>query len=205
VSTKDLSRTVLEAGRHRLYKFRRRYSHGVARAHQRAWLARLDDVRSAEHRPYVAHVFAPDKLRPAERWLASRVGRPWTDVRAEMFARFDTRTTAGRHIVFDHLLRDVAEHEVPRGRRPRYVVDDDGVLRRARPPAVASRRAHLTWLGARRVVTASGRGSWWARRDRDGWYAYRRLDADDERRIAALDPLLRAASTVDARAVRWRT
>ena len=77
------------------------------------------------------------------RWLHSNCGRPWNEVKSEVFQKFDTRTTAGRHITYDHLLKSV--EEVPDFRYGRYrygpddwttsyykndfYVDEEGVLR----------------------------------------------------------------------------
>ncbi|MEP7051801.1 MAG: hypothetical protein ABJB12_15665 [Pseudomonadota bacterium] len=104
-----------------------------------------------------------DKLGPARRWLASQVGRSWNKVRSELFDRFDIRTTAGRHIVFDHLLNDVAID----GHSERYWVphwvDAHGVLRMTREsrsrggwsrpaPLPEAREIIEAWLAARWVL-----------------------------------------------------
>ena len=111
MSTKDLSRSVMEGGRRRWNAWTRRRSHRVVRAEERAVERRIllgstaADVEDAEAWPRVSRVpreFA-DRLSAPERWLESKVGRSWNQVRSEMLARFDTRTLAGRHIVFDHL------------------------------------------------------------------------------------------------------
>jgi hypothetical protein len=72
-----------------------------------------------------------DKLGPAGRFLSSQVGRPWSKVHSELFARFDTRTTAGRHILFDHVLKTIREG-YGLGARYRFFVDARGILRRAK-------------------------------------------------------------------------
>lgn len=69
-----------------------------------------------------------DKLSPARRWLRAQVGRPWSKVRGELFARFDIRTTPGRHIVFDHMLAWI-EQDSTRRRRSDLWIDDHGLLR----------------------------------------------------------------------------
>lgn len=97
MATKDFSRTVIEGGRARFNCWERRRSHRVVRARERMALAGggdWDGVVIARRTP-VWRAFA-DKLAPAERYLAAQVGRPWSKVRSELFARFDTRTTAGR-------------------------------------------------------------------------------------------------------------
>jgi hypothetical protein len=135
MSTKNLSRTVIEGGRYRPNSWARRSSNGLQRAAERAVLGpltralELDDVTMPK-RKKVRRDFA-DKLGPPKRWLASQVGRPWDRVRAELLAKFDTRTTAGRHIVFDHMLPSVEGRGWPWD-RPDFIVDRRGILRRAR-------------------------------------------------------------------------
>jgi hypothetical protein len=99
-----------------------------------------------------------------------------------VFQTFDTRTTAGRHIVFDHLLPAVTIAEEPRYRysyTPEdpttshsdhdYYVDDDGILQKKRylgrrrysekvPPFDTKRLAN--WLGGR-VVGLVGNKLFW--------------------------------------------
>ena len=111
MSTKNLARTVIEGGRDHYSRFFRRHSNAVerTRTHQ------LERQLCSTLEPEDAY-FPPrepgyrgfsDKLGPAMRWLRSQSGRPWDKVRSELFARFDIRTTAGRHIVFEHLLEEV--------------------------------------------------------------------------------------------------
>ena len=157
MSTKKLSRTVIEGGRHSYNKWERRHTHAEVRAEERDYLKQVmadpdlaDEIDVDEGRP-IPKEFT-DKLRPMYRWLEAQVGRPWSEVRSEVFTKFDTRTTAGRHITFDHLLREVVDtesgfdnrgriadptipldhSEVPpyrwRGAVSDYYVDKDGVL-----------------------------------------------------------------------------
>ena len=155
MSTKRLSKTVIEGGRYERNKFERRNSHVEVRAQERDYLkAVLADPEHAEE--YEIDELQPvyqgfsDKLSPMYRWLDSQIGRPWSEVRSEVFQKFDTRTTAGRHITFDHLLREVVDTEsgfdnhgliidpeIPKesGKLHRYwgladyYVDQDGILR----------------------------------------------------------------------------
>jgi len=114
VSTKRLSRTVIEGGRHNVWE--RRASTADERAQVRNYISRVKsdpehfDEEVEPERQVVYKEFS-DKLNPMERWLAKQVGRVWADVRSEVFEKFDIRTTAGRHITFDHLLRDVVDTE----------------------------------------------------------------------------------------------
>jgi hypothetical protein len=133
MSTKNLARTVIEGGRARYNRFERRHSNAVERTHvhemERA-LCRATEPECAVFEPRkVVYRGFDDKLGPAMRWLRSQVGRPWDKVRGELFARFDTRTTAGRHILFDHLLAEVGPEPVARfSHRPRFGVSKHGLL-----------------------------------------------------------------------------
>lgn len=116
MSTKRLSKTVIEGGRHGYNKWERRHSHAEVRAEERDYLKQVmsdldlaDEVEIGEKRPVMKGF--TDKLSPMYRWLDAQVGRPWSEVRSEVFTKFDTRTTAGRHITFDHLLKEVVDTE----------------------------------------------------------------------------------------------
>jgi len=112
-------------------------------------------MRDERHEPVRAHVYKgfSDKLSPAERWLDHQVGRPWDAVRSELFARFDARTVAGRHVLYGHILEWV-EGRWYHARK--YEVDAGGVLRRLPRRARTRRHAcrHVSgdaWVGERRV------------------------------------------------------
>lgn len=149
MSTKNLARTVIEGGRDSDSKWQRRDSNSSLRVAVRSYRAGLRDPElawssPAPERTKVRRQFA-DKLGPVRRWLASACGRPWSDVRSEIFRLFDTRTLAGRHIVFDHMLMEVTEHG---HRKPYaveyYYVDAGGILRRTPPRSWTVRRTSLT-------------------------------------------------------------
>ena len=151
MSTKNLGRTVIEGGRTHYYQFQRQHTNAVERANrhqlEHALVAGVDPENAVfVPRQPVYRDFA-DKLGPARRWLRSQVGRPWNKVRSELFARFDTRTTAGRHILFDHLLQEVREpqnHFELFFRRREFWVSPHGILhyreRRRKPPRQKDRR-----------------------------------------------------------------
>ncbi len=177
MSTKNLSRTVIEGGRSGYSRNDRRASHGRERASTRAWLeaAYLDDehadATTPSPRPHAERTFA-DKLGPAYRWLASQIGRPWSKVYAELVARFDTRTIAGRHIVHDHMLTSVRTSASNRYRsRHDLIVDAHGILRAAPWMRHRSYRRYrerkLAWAraadGQQRVCALTHRGWWWFR------------------------------------------
>lgn len=116
MSTKNLARTVIEGGRYNGNKWDRRYSSAEERIRANAYCKRvahdpeLADEEDIDDRQPIGKGFT-DKLAPMYRWLDAQVGRLWGDVRSEVFEKFDTRTTAGRHITFDHLLREVVDTE----------------------------------------------------------------------------------------------
>ena len=150
MSTKNLARTIIEGGRVNGNKWDRRNSHAENRAAVRNYMSevRLDPNNYDEYdvEP-IEHVYKQfdDKLGPIYRWLNRQVGRPWDEVRADVAKEFDTRTTAGRHIVYDHMMKSVQiGPEFPRyySSPPEdpttsysdhdYYVDDDGILQKKR-------------------------------------------------------------------------
>jgi hypothetical protein len=134
MSTKNLARTIIEGGRYWGNRWDRRESNAAQRTKERAILRGApleDDIEGLvmPRRKKVERAFA-DKLGAPRRWLERQVGRPWNVVRSELLGRVDTRTTAGRHIVFDHVLRWVEADRHCFGRR-RFRIDGRGILRRA--------------------------------------------------------------------------
>ncbi|HTA19196.1 MAG TPA: hypothetical protein VK989_07870 [Polyangia bacterium] len=139
MATKNLARTILEAGRTSEGTWGRREDNRVQRARTRRALAALRDEDDPDDftLPLVKKTnrHLDDKLGAPSRWLASHVGRPWDKVRGELFARFDTRTLAGRHIVFGHMLTWVDDGTSRIGFcATKFRVDRHGILRLAIPP-----------------------------------------------------------------------
>lgn len=142
MSTKDISRSALEGGRAKSNKDDRNESHRRERANAREWLSRakydteLYDSTDPENRPKVSKEFT-DKLNPCYRWLASRCGRPWSEVFQEIKVTFDTRKLSAWHIVNQHMITEVrgagtAADAVGRfgpqyGQR--FEIDSNGILR----------------------------------------------------------------------------
>lgn len=202
MSTKNLARTVIEGGRTGFSRFARRHSHAVERrrSHQIEHLLRASLTPESAYFPPLEQAWRDfdDKLGPARRWLRSQVGRPWDKVRSDLLARFDTRTTAGRHIVFDHLLREV-EHEASSFSRSHdFWISAHGILRhepynrqryrdlqRARrlPEPEATLRE---WLGARRVATQGSRLYWLVPTPYDGFRQHHELSDSEAQRFRAL-------------------
>jgi hypothetical protein len=198
MSTKNLSRTVIEGGRFRDNMWRRRHSNAVDRTREREVSTRL--LRSADldgemyprRKPVYRDFY--DKLAPAARWMKSQVGRPWHKVRAELFARFDTRTTAGRHILYCHVLRSI-ERE-PFGALPRvaFRVDRYGILRgaprykweRPEPNWFAGEAETLAWLASRRVAERGSRLYWFVPTESGHYRQDRILEQEDAERWRSL-------------------
>lgn len=200
MSTKNLARTIIEGGRHKGNKWDRRNSHAEERARVRNYIkeVELDLENYEEYDPEpIQHVYKgfDDKLGPIYRWLNRQVGRPWDEVRSDVSKTFDTRTTAGRHIVFDHMLQSVQVTPEPRHRysyRPEdpttsysqndFYVDEDGILRKKRyigrrhyyekvPPYDTRQLAN--WLNGRIVGQVGNKLFWFVPSDknkkRGGW------------------------------------
>jgi hypothetical protein len=180
MGTKNLARTVIEGGRSHYNQYRRNHSHGQERAAAARFFAGIlggDDPDDAvvEPRPRVRKQFS-DKLGAAERWLRSQRGEQWDSIHSEIRRRFDTRTVAGQHIVFDHLLpRERAGRSVDRfgPRRPRFFVDDEGRLQEK-----AYRRKRTKYRTHFAAVDAFAKGCriiqrgdhlYWAERIGDEW------------------------------------
>lgn len=116
MSKKNIARSALEGGRAGSNKWDRRRSSKLERVKSRQYLTEVvrdleysDEIIEPTRKPVYKEF--TDKLNPMYRWLETQVGRPWSEVRSEVFQKFDTRTTAGRHILFDHLLPQVVDSE----------------------------------------------------------------------------------------------
>lgn len=199
MSTKNLARTVIEGGRARRNTFDRRSSNSAYRRGVRQELTR-ERINEAfgevvySRRKSVGRCFS-DKLSPGERWLGKQVGRPWNKVRSELFQRFDIRTTAGRHIVFDHLLRMVREFTNLEGQHCDFRVDRHGILRKEQArerfryvqrgaPQIAN--AVYQWLAGRRVGERGGRYYWFEPTAFDGYRQAKELTPGERSRFCAL-------------------
>lgn len=157
MSKKDLSRSIIEGGRISHNKWERRNSSRVERVNERAFLKKivhdpeLVDRTVHEKRQKVRKEFG-DKLSPIYRWLDSRIGRPWDEVYSEIKSKFDVRTIAGQHVIYDHLLASVDRGETYSrfGSYYGYYVDPEGVLRYEVP----------SWRRHRRTGTPPGKRKW---------------------------------------------
>lgn len=199
MSTKNLARTVIEGGRYRSGSQLCRYKNRALRTRTRVALGDVASGRDADDltiRPvWKVGRWFHDKLGPSVRWLASQVGRPWDLVRGELVRKFDPRTTAGRHIVFDHMLPSIHGEdkfgccEDRFGCHHTFLIDRHGLLRRVRsrprawprPPEPLPRPEHElgAWLGGRRVGAHGDVLFWFTPTPTGGYRQHHRLaDAD---------------------------
>lgn len=227
MSKHDIARSALEGGRNGYSKNKRRQSHRDERALTRQWLARAavgeDDYLAYPERPY-AEIEFTDKIRPAEGWMKKQAkrGALWNDVHAALVNMFDSRTTAGRHILFDHMLRGVNRFDEKPAQwysgRFAYEIDEKGVLVKQTERTTVRRRVKLreepvnvvdvgSWLGDRRVKLVGGvpywlEGAHYLRRncDEGGWCP--RLHVEKGRRAVHVDAMERRMSGYNL-AVRW--
>ena len=178
MSTKNISRSAIEGGRSSRNKFERRRSSQAERINTRLKIATTHNDGEALHdavMPTRIHVYKEfsDKLSPVYRWLDSHVGESWNDVRALLTSQFDTRTTAGRHVFYDHIIGNVMMpgdiHDYND-----YYVDDNGFLQKreswrrrfyqaSKRKLVSVQRKHeiLEWMGVRRIGMVGGTKMYW--------------------------------------------
>ncbi len=131
MSTKNLARTVIEGGRAGYSKYKRRNTLQKMRTKNarvcydmlRGYLDPDEATWPARGRGFDLEIAHADKVNPCDRFLLSRVGRHWNDVRSEICRRFDRRTLAGMHVVTSHLLH------VEDGRSRHVRIDGNGILR----------------------------------------------------------------------------
>ena len=198
MSTKNLARTVIEGGRAPRNRWERRRSNALerrweAQASARLRLALAPEEISYQPRPKV-YAELRDRLGPARRWLEAQVGRPWNDVRSALIKRFDTRTTAGCHILYDHILPSVQDHR-RRFLPPDFDVDEVGKLVRGRRrERICWMRASLAppsaqdqiWMAARRVGQRGSACFWFVRTEHGAYRQCQRLSAAEVERFLAL-------------------
>lgn len=114
MSKKDLSKSATEGGRSKSNKQDRYLSNAKLRGKEREYIHNV--MKDPEHyeeymidERQVVYKDFRDKLSPVYSYLDSRLGQSWADTRSELMSRFDTRTTAGRHVLFDHILKSVTD------------------------------------------------------------------------------------------------
>lgn len=114
MSKKNIAKSSIEGGRSKSNKQDRYDSNAKLRVKEREYIHNV--MKDPEHyeeymideREVVYKDFR-DKLSPVYSYLDSRLGKSWADTRSELMSRFDTRTTAGRHVLYDHILKSVTD------------------------------------------------------------------------------------------------
>lgn len=109
MSKKNLAKTAIEGGRTTISKWERHNSNKKLRVNEHLYIKNIEkdpEVWDEDEYPTRKKVYKEfhDKLGPVYRYLESQIGRPWNLVRSELIEKFDSRTTAGRHILYDHIL-----------------------------------------------------------------------------------------------------
>lgn len=198
MSKKNLARSAIEGGRYGRNKWERRYSHNEERNAAKEYCKQairdpeaVDERDLIENKSKVYKDFK-DKLSPMYRWLRAQVGKSWDEVRSEVFKKFDARTTAGRHILFDHLLKSVETESTPfpyyfrwdnlpndpqtSHRENDFYVDKDGFLQERRYISKRSRgygpinhEFVANWLNGRIVGWEGNKYYWYTPAAKDGW------------------------------------
>ena len=147
MNTKRLSKSVMEGGRNGRSKYERKHTNQQERVNVRSYLKKVvndPEMADEEIEPIKRKAYKEfaDKLGIVNRYLDSKVGQKWSEIYSEIKNKFDTRTTAGRHIVEDHLLGEVNDTqsgfdkwgrnifgEGYRSLMADYYVDEKGILR----------------------------------------------------------------------------
>lgn len=135
MSKKNLSKTIIEGGRTKRSKHDRRESLRTTRRTGRCQLRSHSDYEELELPPRIQFIESSfdqkfyDKLGPLKRWIGSQVGRSWDSIYSEIKEKFDTRTTPGRHVVYDHLFQYVNVNGLESRKGADYYVDGTGILR----------------------------------------------------------------------------
>lgn len=133
MATKNLARTVIEGGRMGYNKYERRLSSRIERHCVRQLLhSVINETEIVQKFVIPTRKKVPkdfnDKTNPVERWLKSRTGKKWNITHSMIFRKFETRTMAGRHIVFDHILSAVVPYTSVEKHFSRYIIDENGTL-----------------------------------------------------------------------------
>lgn len=182
MSTKKMSRTVVEGGRATSAENDNHYHTRVERrktkSHLRAVKTQEDflDSPAFQDRKFEGRSFA-DSLTVVYRYLQANAGRPWNDVFSELCRKFDRRTMKGWHMIDGHVINMVDYIDRPRY-WPRYLdpvgawVDTAGILRYndrkrfGKKKAPITKHTHRTlegvreWLSGRSVEDVGGKLFW---------------------------------------------
>ena len=194
MATKNLSRTPIEGGRTGRNKYERRHSHREERAATRGALAKVKATGDGDNLPVIKRnkvmkEFA-DKLSVVYRFLDANVGKYWPKVYSELRKKFDSRTTAGRHILFDHMLRGIKgagqQEQMYKHSFAEYYVNEASLLMKDKKSKLGGKRVGKSepkpkktkpvslnkiakWLGGMGVVKQGEVLYWGVPAGRDPW------------------------------------
>lgn len=132
MSTKKLSRTIIEGGRDNYGKFDRNRQHRSMRSKERQYLQKvkidfeyclendIGEIRKSNER-------FTDKLAPLNRKLEQSIGRKWDDIWSELNKEFDFRTIKGWHLLYGHVL---PLFFINSRFNKKYCIDENGVIQK---------------------------------------------------------------------------
>ena len=169
MSTKKLARTILEAGSSGESKYERHLSTRKERSQTREYLSKVTRDPEVTER-IVTPKRGPnwkspdDNLGAVKRFVDSWVDRKWDKCLSEMMKKFNPKSLAGYHIIYDHILRDIYPNEAALNARPywrarygEYYVDGQGILRKIDKIPRQTRDSYnfgpiSSWLGNRKIA-----------------------------------------------------
>lgn len=112
MGTKNLAKTLVDGKKYRNDDWDVK-SNKSLRAAERAYLTkvRLDpenfDEEFLEEKVQRHDGTVRNKSSAVFRWLNAQVGRSWNEVRKEIFEKFNEKSSTGRHLIYDIMLRNV--------------------------------------------------------------------------------------------------
>lgn len=162
MATKYLGRTALEGGRVGYYKYLVEKEKRSIRASMRTFNKKsqedgfADEVSTPLPRPIGKRGYQTDKLNAVWAYLVGRCGEPWDTVRSELVQQLNTDTLAGRHVLYDHVLKQVTPLTAHDVEYADFVVDSNGLLQEG--PWRLRRRSTRQYLSGKNLTM--GQGQW---------------------------------------------
>lgn len=177
MSTKKLSKTILEAGKLNESKYDSKINAKKERAATRKYMAKIvvDPDGAEEYVPpqrKKASKLQGDKLGAVYRFIDSWVDRSWDQCYSEMKKKFQPKTLHGYHILHDHIMqhiiypnKDAVEHGWYSKYSDAYYIDDDKILRKIkRQPKSGLKNFNYKelsdWLGKRKIGKIGNKYFW---------------------------------------------
>jgi hypothetical protein len=186
MSTKRLSKTISE--HHGSSKSYKKILHSTERAYEREYCDKIKldpesadeyDIASSDECYYGGRGGLNSKV--LKRWLFAQIGRPWAEVRSEIFKKFDAKTVS-KYDSLSHLLSYcvdealsgwdrngfISANKTDHYRGMSFYVDDDGLLRKHETSDYLSlpKKEILVeigeWLNGRMVGENGGKLYWFA-------------------------------------------